>query len=120
VKLTTHLNLVPKSRMCRAIPPLPQYIFMVWCLVKHSDNFTFYLLLFKDGVDMTVIICANNLPLKLYHSAEVKLYIHCPQYVFMACCLVKHRDNFTFTFIIQGKLWLISLVLLLFFAICVH
>jgi hypothetical protein len=20
-----------------------------------------------------------------------------PQYVFMACCLVKHRDNFTFT-----------------------
>jgi hypothetical protein len=23
-----------------AIPPLPQYVFMVWCLVKHRDNFT--------------------------------------------------------------------------------
>jgi hypothetical protein len=25
-----------------AIPPLPQYVFMEWCLVKHRDNFTFY------------------------------------------------------------------------------
>jgi hypothetical protein len=24
-----------------AIPPLPQYVFVVWCLVKHRDNFTF-------------------------------------------------------------------------------
>jgi hypothetical protein len=24
-----------------AIPPLPQYFFMAWCLVKHRDNFTF-------------------------------------------------------------------------------
>jgi hypothetical protein len=24
-----------------AIPPLPQYVFMAWCLVKHRDNFTF-------------------------------------------------------------------------------
>jgi hypothetical protein len=24
-----------------AIPPLPQYAFMAWCLVKHGDNFTF-------------------------------------------------------------------------------
>jgi len=28
-----------------AIPPLPQYDFMVWCLVKHSDIFTFILAL---------------------------------------------------------------------------
>jgi hypothetical protein len=27
------------------IPPLPQYVFMVWYLVKHKDNFTFYLYL---------------------------------------------------------------------------
>jgi hypothetical protein len=26
-----------------AIPPLPQYVFMEWCFVKHRDNFTFYL-----------------------------------------------------------------------------
>jgi hypothetical protein len=24
-----------------AIPPLYQYVFMAWCLVKHRDNFTF-------------------------------------------------------------------------------
>jgi hypothetical protein len=33
-------------------------------------------------------------------SAEVKnawIYTSTPQYVFMAWCLVKHRDNFTFT-----------------------
>jgi hypothetical protein len=41
VKLTTHLHLVPMSRMRGAIPPLPQYLFLAWCLVKHSDNFTF-------------------------------------------------------------------------------
>jgi hypothetical protein len=23
------------------IPPLPQYAFMAWCLVKHRDNFNF-------------------------------------------------------------------------------
>jgi hypothetical protein len=28
-----------------AIPPLPQYDFMTWCLDKHSDNFTFYILI---------------------------------------------------------------------------
>jgi hypothetical protein len=27
--------------MCGAISPLPQYVFMAWCLVKHRDNFTF-------------------------------------------------------------------------------
>jgi hypothetical protein len=43
VKLTTHLHLVPSSRMREAIPPLPQYVFMAWCLVKHRDNFTFTL-----------------------------------------------------------------------------
>jgi hypothetical protein len=33
----------PKSRIREAIPPLPQYVFMAWCLVKHRDNFTFTL-----------------------------------------------------------------------------
>jgi hypothetical protein len=30
-----------------AITPLPQYVFMAWCLVKHRDNFIFTLL-WKD------------------------------------------------------------------------
>jgi hypothetical protein len=42
VKLTTHLHLVPRSRMRGAISPLPQYVFMVW-LIKHRDNFAFTL-----------------------------------------------------------------------------
>jgi hypothetical protein len=29
--------------MSGAIPPIPQYAFMAWCLVKHRDNFTFTL-----------------------------------------------------------------------------
>jgi len=29
--------------MSAAIPPLPQYVFIVWRLVKHRDNFTFTL-----------------------------------------------------------------------------
>jgi hypothetical protein len=28
------------QRMPGAIPPLAQYVFMPWCLVKHRDNFT--------------------------------------------------------------------------------
>jgi hypothetical protein len=31
---------MPRSRMRGAIPPLPQYAVMAWCLVKHRDNFT--------------------------------------------------------------------------------
>jgi hypothetical protein len=27
--------------MCGTIPPLPQYVFMAWCLFKHRGNFTF-------------------------------------------------------------------------------
>jgi hypothetical protein len=41
--LTTNFHLMPRLRRIGAIPQLPQYIFMAWCLVKHRDNFTFYL-----------------------------------------------------------------------------
>jgi hypothetical protein len=41
VKLTTHFHLVPRSRMRGDIPPVPQYVFLAWCLVQHRDNFTF-------------------------------------------------------------------------------
>jgi hypothetical protein len=36
VKMNTHLHLVPKSRMRRTIPPLPQY-FMASYLIKRRD-----------------------------------------------------------------------------------
>jgi len=35
-KLATHLHLLPRLRMRGAIPPLPQYVFMVWCLIKQD------------------------------------------------------------------------------------
>jgi hypothetical protein len=35
---------MPRSRMHEAIPPLPLYVFMAWCLVKHRGNFTFNML----------------------------------------------------------------------------
>jgi len=50
MKLTTHLLLVPKSRVCGAIPPSPQYILLAWCIVKHRDNFTFTLFVLDSGV----------------------------------------------------------------------
>jgi hypothetical protein len=40
VKLTTHLPLVPRSKMHGAVPPFPQYASLAWCLVKHRDKFT--------------------------------------------------------------------------------
>jgi hypothetical protein len=36
-----------------AIPPLLQYVFMAWCLVKHRDNFLFLVCLY-------VVICLNG------------------------------------------------------------
>jgi len=53
--LTTHLHLVLGQRMHGAIPPLPQYAFMAWHLVKHRDNFTFMLIyIFFFAIYITV------------------------------------------------------------------
>jgi hypothetical protein len=42
MKLIAHLYLMPRLKICAAIPLLHPYIFMVWYLVKHTDNFIFY------------------------------------------------------------------------------
>jgi len=49
VKLTTHLHQVPRSIMRGVIPPLPQYAFIVWCLVKKKSTGTNYLYLYAFG-----------------------------------------------------------------------
>jgi hypothetical protein len=41
VKLTIRLDLVPRLRLLGDIPPLHQYVFMEWYLVKHTDDFAF-------------------------------------------------------------------------------
>jgi hypothetical protein len=43
MKLTTHLHLAPRSRICGAIPPLPQYAFIAWCSVKAQGRLYLYL-----------------------------------------------------------------------------
>jgi hypothetical protein len=35
-----NLHQVPMLRMRGAVPPLPQYVFMAWCLIKRRDKFT--------------------------------------------------------------------------------
>jgi hypothetical protein len=43
VNLTIQLYLLPTSRMRGAIPKIPQYVIMVWYLVKHRDfTLTFF------------------------------------------------------------------------------
>jgi len=48
--------------MSEAIPPLTQYAFMAWCLVKHRDNFTFICTdrLFSGHEADSVTIWNNN------------------------------------------------------------
>jgi len=43
MKLTTHLHLVQRLKMCGAIPPFPQYTFMVWCSVKAQGQLYLHL-----------------------------------------------------------------------------
>jgi hypothetical protein len=48
MRLTTHVHLVPRLRMHGVLPPLPDYVFMAWWLVKHRDYFTLPLLYMKS------------------------------------------------------------------------
>jgi hypothetical protein len=42
VKLTTHLHLVPRSRMRGVTHPIPQYALMAWCSVKAQGQLYLY------------------------------------------------------------------------------
>jgi hypothetical protein len=44
-----------------AIPPLSQYVFMAWWLVKHRDNFTFTLPLGVNGRTTLIYILEETL-----------------------------------------------------------
>jgi hypothetical protein len=61
-KLTTQLNLVPRSRLCGSIHPLLQYVFMVWCSVKKKSTgttlpFTFTLTHNREAVSVRRRVC---------------------------------------------------------------
>jgi len=42
VKLITHPHVIPRLRIRGDIPPFPQHVLMVWCLVNHTDNFAVF------------------------------------------------------------------------------
>jgi hypothetical protein len=77
VNLTTHLHPVPRSRMRSAIPPLPQYAIMAWCLVKKEQGqlyllpfaalYMFYIYIYIFGLITTIA-----LPQKM-NNAKVKV-----------------------------------------------
>jgi hypothetical protein len=51
MKLTTHFYLVPRMRMYGDVTSLSQYIFLVWYLLRHRDNFTFtYFFEWREGI----------------------------------------------------------------------
>jgi hypothetical protein len=81
VKLTTQLHLVPRSRMCGAIPPLPQYAFMAWCSVEVRGQLYFlylYQLIWKylhenmRHISSELII--NSVTVSLYVTITVSLH----------------------------------------------
>jgi hypothetical protein len=41
-----------------ALPPLPQYTLMAWCLVKHRDNFTFT---FSFTGHLILVVCSKGI-----------------------------------------------------------
>jgi hypothetical protein len=54
MKLMTHLHLV-HAKITNAILPLPQYAFMVWCLVKAQG---LYLCLEEIGCEIVALVIA--------------------------------------------------------------
>jgi len=94
--------------MSGAIPPLPQYAFMAWCLVKaqgttlplQQSNCWRHI---KNAWRFVPVHEAGN---SLVWGQRMRGAITpLPQYVFMARCLVKHRDYFTFTFTLKHVFW---------------
>jgi hypothetical protein len=61
IKLSTHIHLVPRSRMRGAIPPLPQYAFIALCSVKAKGQLYLYLLRFH----MAFIVVSRSSVLRI-------------------------------------------------------
>jgi hypothetical protein len=57
--------------MSGAIPLLPQYDFMAWCLVKAQGQFTFYLYLLSDRVHYVGVLLYETC-LRIFRSEEPK------------------------------------------------
>jgi hypothetical protein len=61
-----------------AIPSLPQYVFMAWCLVKHMHNFTFTLTkLARDVLKMGIPQLSNFAQDFSYEKLNFRLNHYC-------------------------------------------
>jgi hypothetical protein len=59
MKLTTYPHLVPRLRTHEAIPPLPQYVFTAWYLIKGYVFIDRYFV--KDRENLTFILTYINI-----------------------------------------------------------
>jgi hypothetical protein len=62
-----------------AIPPLPQYVFMAWCLVMHTDNFTFTLLANTNFITLITLFIYHVLPQLDFPSRKISFAIVSPR-----------------------------------------
>jgi hypothetical protein len=111
MKLTSHLHLVLRWRMHGAVPPLPQYVFMVWCLVKAQGQL--YLLQAQTEVVRNVVGCKPELMLLWcyynYHlrSGKWSSYWnepHCVFFLILSFVLLFMPSLFPFTITCVGSL----------------
>jgi hypothetical protein len=74
-----------------AIPPLLQYAFMAWCLVKHKNNFTFT---FYVSVSRGHYQTVGSLNLKRTHLKYVNSIVALlPHFVIFSELLLKRRKD---------------------------
>jgi hypothetical protein len=70
LKLNTNLHLVPRSKNAWSYTSTPHYVFMLWWLIKHRDNFTFTLL--EDSLRSSVIF-RSGFPTKILDTFLISL-----------------------------------------------
>jgi hypothetical protein len=61
MKLTTHLNRLPRSGIRAAILLQPLYAFTAWISIFHSFTSLFYAILYRKSVSILIlyVVCAN-------------------------------------------------------------
>jgi hypothetical protein len=70
-----------------AIPPLPQYVFIAWCLVKYRDNFTLYMLKRKLAQAVAFLVFEKSRRGRQYflsiHSDDWKCFVMGSQFIIL-------------------------------------
>jgi hypothetical protein len=78
MELTIHFHLVLRL-MHGAITPLPLYNFMIWCLVKHRDNFIFTFTYYK-----CFVIKDTSVRYEIFMVVKTEFMVF-----WSVCCLLK-------------------------------